>query len=31
MRELKYDLNKSNLTMRPKIPDVSKIFGIHKN
>ena len=31
MRELKYDLNKSNLTMRPKTPDVSKIFYKHKN
>ena len=31
MRELKYDLNKSNLTTRPKTPDVSKIFDKHKN
>ena len=31
MRELRYDLNKSNLTMRPKTPDVSKIFDKHKN
>ena len=31
MRELKYDLNKSNLTVRPKTPDVSKIFDKHKN
>ena len=31
MRELKYDLNKSNLTVRPKTPDVSKIFEKHKN
>ena len=31
MRELKYDLNKSNLTMRPKNPDISKIFDKHKN
>ena len=29
MRELKYDLNKSNLTMRPKTPDVSKM--LYKN
>ena len=29
MRELKYDLNKSNLTVRPKTPDV--IFDKHKN
>ena len=31
MRELRYDLNKSNLTMRPKTPDVSKIFDKYKN
>ena len=31
MKELKYDLNKSNLTVRPKTPDVSKIFDKHKN
>ena len=31
MKELKYDLNKSNLTARPKTPDVSKIFDKHKN
>ena len=29
MRELKYDLNKSNLSMRPKTPDVNKI--LYKN
>ena len=31
MRELKYDLNKSNLTMRPKTPDVSQILYKNKN
>ena len=31
IKELKYDLNKSNLTTRPKTPDVSKIFDKHKN
>ena len=31
MKELKYDLNKSNLTMRPKTPDVSQILHKNKN
>ena len=31
MKELKYDLNKSNLTMRPKTPDVSQILYKNKN
>ena len=31
MRELKYDLNKSNLTMRPKTPDVSKMLYKNKD
>ena len=31
MRELKYDLNKSNLTTRPKTPDVSKILYKNRN
>ena len=31
MRELKYDLNKSNLTMRPRTPDVSKMLYKNKD
>ena len=31
MRELKYDLNKSNLTMTPKTPDVSQFLYKNKN
>ena len=30
LNDLKYDLNKSNLTLRPKTPDVSKIFNRYK-
>ena len=30
LKDLKYDLNKSNLTLRPKTPDVSKIFNKYK-
>ena len=30
LNDLKYDLNKSNLTLRPKTPDVSKIFNKYK-
>ena len=28
MRELKNDLDKSNLTVRPETPDVCEIFGL---
>ena len=30
LKDLKYDLNKSNMTLRPKTPDISKIFGKYK-
>ena len=30
LKDLKYDLNKSNMTLRPKTPDVSKIFNKYK-
>ena len=30
LKDLKYDLNKSNVTLRPKTPDVSKIFNKYK-
>lgn len=30
MNDFKYDLDKSNLTSRPKTPDVSNIFNKYK-
>ena len=30
LKDLKYDLNKSNMTLRPKTPDISQIFGKYK-
>ncbi len=30
LKDLKYDLNKSNMSLRPKTPDVSKIFNKYK-